>query len=169
MRTLIVAAAMVAIGVAGPAMGADERPWEKWEQTTWSATCISFSTGSGDLCTAGPLEVSRTITQNDGTGQFFFSSGDDENGVDAFFVNGPAAYGVPGIYPFKEVQVRGPFHDGLPTEMRGYCAFSGEFIRCTSADRQTKIVYHLVAKTRHEVCPINDDGGGADIEHCVTN
>jgi hypothetical protein len=165
-KTLIIAAA---IGAVGPAMSADERSWDKWEQTTWSATCVSFSTGSGDLCTAGPLEVERTITQNDGSGQFFFSSGDDKNGVDAFFDNGPAAYGVPGIYPFKEVQIRGPSHDSRPTEMRGYCAFRGDVLSCASADRETKVVYRLVSKTRHVICPINNDGVSADMNRCVTN
>jgi hypothetical protein len=125
-KTSIVAAAMAAIGVAGPA-AAEERPWDKWEQTAWSATCVSFSARGGNIpCAAGPLEVSRTITQNDGSGQFYFSGGSDGDGVDAFFVNGPPTYGVPGIYPFKEVQIIEPHdgpHDGLPTEMRGYCAF----------------------------------------------
>ena len=105
-KTLIVAAAMAAIGVAGPA-AAGERPWDKWEQTAWSATCVSFSARGGDIpCAAGPLEVSRTITQNDGSGQFFFSS--DDNSADAFFENGPGNYG---LYPFNEVQIRRP-HDG---------------------------------------------------------
>lgn len=127
--------------------------------------------GGHPMC-GGPLEVSRTITQNDGSGQFYFSGGSDGDGVDAFFVNGPPTYGVPGIYPFKEVQIIEPHdgpHDGLPTEMRGYCAFRDEFLSCASADRETKVVYRLVSKTRHEVCPINNNGIGADMERCVKN
>ena len=71
-RKTLIAAACLATAIE-PATAGD-RPYEKFEQTRWEATCISFYTKTAGQvpCDRASHEVILTSAYNDGEGDFSF-------------------------------------------------------------------------------------------------
>ena len=122
------------------------RPWDKWEQTQWTATCETFQTpwAGAVPCNKASAEFTITSTYNDGSASFSFRYDNEQ----IFFTT--RAPVEPGVYPIEEVQDEVRY----PAETHGSCDMRGGKIRCVSGDpgKQIIIAYRLISQ-KHTLCP----------------
>jgi len=172
MKTLFAAVGVAAaIGAAGPASSSVEHPWDKVEQTIWTASCETFRTphhSGATPCDGATTEVHMSKVYNDGSAMFSFGYapglGKDSR-EDIFFDTAPPT--TAGLYPITEVQDE--VSEG-PVKTFGFCDMRGaDEIRCTSGadDNKITISYHLISQDMHSICAMNADRTAADMSRCV--